>query len=181
MHHFKLKSITFYGVTIALVLLLFKVVTAYGESNIKAPLAIKSHYGLVFRENLPICNKSNVLALNIQQSGIYLNGFLVPATSPTKTSKVSKTHSLLTGRLENGQLSLSGKTPKYILCNLPSSQTQAKISQKDHLLTPVDIKIQLSDKQDLKGFINVNSTSRAIELTAIPEKENEQSEQSNSH
>lgn len=181
MHHFNFKSLTFYGVAISSVLLLFKVVTAYGESNLKAPFAIKSRYGLVFNENLPICDKSNILVLNIQQSGIYLNAFLLPANSNTKTSKLSETVSSLTGKLQNRQLSLSGKAPKYILCNLPTSQTQANISQKDNSSSPVKIQIQLADKEDLRGEINVSSTSRAIGLTAIPQKENEQSEQSNSH
>lgn len=181
MHHFNLKSLTFYGVAISSVLLLFKVVTAYGESSLNAPPAMKSRYGLVFNENLPICEKSNILVLNLQQSGIYLNGFLLPASSYTKSSKLSETTSSLTGRLENRQLSLSGKAPKYILCNLPTSQTQANISQKDNSSIPVNIQIQLTDKEDLRGEINVSGTSKAIGLTAIPQKENEQSEQSNSH
>jgi hypothetical protein len=181
MHHFNLKSLTFYGVAISSVLLLFKVVTAYGESNLKAPPAINSRYGLVFNEKLPICEKSEVLLLNIQQSGIYLNAFLLPVSSNTKTSKLSETTSSLTGRLQNRQLSLSGKAPRYILCNLPGSQTRANISQKDNSSSPVKIQIQLTDKEDLRGEINVSDTSKAIGLTAIPQKENEQSEQSNNH
>jgi len=181
MHHFNLKYLTFYGVAISSVLLLFKVVTAYGESNLKAPPAMKSRYGLVFNEKLPICDQSNVLILNLQQSGIYLNGFLLPASSHTKSSNLSETTSSLTGRLENRQLSLSGKAPRYILCNLQTSQTQAKISHKDNSSIPVNIQIQLTDKEDLRGEINVSGTSKAIGLTAISQKENEQSEQSNSH
>ena len=78
-------------------------------------------------------------------------------------------------------MSLSGKAPRYILCNLPTSQTQANISQKDNSSIPVKIQIQLTDKEDLRGEINVSGTSKAIGLTAISQKENEQSEQSNSH
>jgi hypothetical protein len=159
-------------VTIGSVLLLFKVVTAYGENNLKASPTMKSHYRLVLSENLPICEKSNVLLLNIQQSGVYLNGFLLPANS-TKTSKLSETFSL-GGKLQNRQLVLSGKVSRYILCNILDSQTQANI-------IPVKIQIQLADQGDFIGKINVSGTSKAIGLTAIPQKTNEQSEQSNNH
>ncbi|MGH8000237.1 MAG: hypothetical protein ACREPR_12590 [Brasilonema sp.] len=170
--HFNLKSLTFYGVAISSVLLLFKVVSAYGENNLKAPPTINSHYRLVLSENLPICEKLDVIFLNIQQSGVYLNGFLLPANS-TKDSTLSEKYSL-TGKLENRQLSLSGKVPRYILCHTQNSQTQANI-------IPVNIKIQLADQEDLIGKINVGHTSRAIGLTAKPQKINEQSKESNSH
>ncbi|WP_017314753.1 hypothetical protein [Mastigocladopsis repens] len=166
---------------ISSVLFLFKVVTAYGESKLKAPPAINSRYGLLFDENLPTCEKSNALLLNIQQSGIYVNGFLLPVNSHTKTSTRSETDSSLTGRLENQQLSLSGNVPRYILCNISSSQTQANRSQQDKSSSPVRIQIQLADKGDLIGKINVSGTSRTIGLIAIPQKVNEQSKQSNSH
>ncbi|ARV62353.1 hypothetical protein BZZ01_30325 [Nostocales cyanobacterium HT-58-2] len=174
MNHLNLRSLTFYGVAISSVLLLFKVVTAYGETNLKAPPAVNSQYRLVFDENLPICEKSDVLLLSVQQSGVYLNGFLLPVNSDTKASKLSETMSSLTGRLQHRQLSLSGKVPRDILCNIPGSQTQANIS-------PVKIQIQLVDKRDFIGQINVSGTSRAIGLKAIPQKSNGQAEQSNNH
>ncbi|WP_169153377.1 hypothetical protein [Brasilonema bromeliae] len=172
MSHFNFKSLTFYGVAISSVLLLFKVVTAYGENSIKAPPAINSNYRLVLSEKLPVCEKSDFLLLNLQQSGIYLNGFLLPANS-TKTSALSEKHSLA-GKLQNQQLSLSGEVTRHILCNTPNSQTQANI-------IPVKIQIKLAEKGDLIGKISVSDSSKTIGLTATPQKTNEQSEQPKNH
>ncbi|MBW4597195.1 MAG: hypothetical protein KME46_30925 [Brasilonema angustatum HA4187-MV1] len=158
--------------TISLVVLLFKVVTAYGESSIKAPSAIHTHYRLMLSENLPVCEKSDFLLLNVQQSGIYLNGFLLPANS-TKTSKVSEKSSL-TGKFKNQQLSLSGEVSNHILCNTPKFQTKANI-------IPVKIQIKLAQKGNSIGKISISDSSRTIGLTATPEKINEQPEQSKNH
>ncbi|MBP5975325.1 hypothetical protein HW132_21965 [Brasilonema sp. CT11] len=158
--------------TISIVVLLFKVVTAYGENSIKAQPAINTHYRLVFSENLPVCEKSDFLLLNIQQSGVYLNGFLLPANS-TISSKASEKSSL-TGKLKNQQLSLSGKVPRHILCNTPNSQIQANA-------IPVKIQIQLAQKDDSIGKISFSDSSRTIGLTATPQKTNEPSEQSKNH
>ncbi|NMG06992.1 hypothetical protein DP117_08905 [Brasilonema sp. UFV-L1] len=158
---------------ISSVLLLFKVVSVYGENKLKAPPTINSNYHLILSEKLPVCEKLNVIFLKIQQSGIYLNGFLVPANSTTNSTLSSEKYAL-TGKLENQQLSLSGKVPRYILCNTPNSQTQANI-------IPVKIQLQLAQQEDLVGNINVSHTSKAIGLTAKPQKKNEQSQESSSH
>lgn len=178
-HHFNSKSLIFYCTAISSVLILFKIVTAYGENNLKASPAINSRYGLVFNENLPICEKSNGLLLKIQQSGIYLNGLLLPINSNTKVSTQSQNNSSLTGRLQNRQVNLSGKIPRYILCNIPTN-TKAQMSSQDNSSSPVRIQIQLADKEDLSGKINVSGTSKTIGFTAVPQKE-EQSEKSESH
>jgi hypothetical protein len=38
MSHFNAKTLSFYGIAIGSVLLLFKTVSAYGETKLKAPL-----------------------------------------------------------------------------------------------------------------------------------------------
>lgn len=62
---------------ISSVVVLFKVVTAYGETNLKAPPAIGGPYR-ISTQNLPGCLKANRLVLNIKQSSIYLFGSLLP-------------------------------------------------------------------------------------------------------
>ena len=74
--HFNFKSLTFYGVAIGFVLILFNLVTRYGEANLKAPARIDGRYRLSIAQ-LPDCLKSADPVLTIQQSGIYLNGFLL--------------------------------------------------------------------------------------------------------
>lgn len=61
MSHFNLKSLAFYGVAIGSVLVLFKTVTAYGESNLKAPDKIGGIYRLE-AQNLPECIFLNIAA-----------------------------------------------------------------------------------------------------------------------
>ncbi|MBW4624392.1 MAG: hypothetical protein KME49_02450 [Brasilonema octagenarum HA4186-MV1] len=172
MGHFNLKSLTFYAVAISSVLLLFKVVTAYGESSLKAPLEIDSNYRLMLSEKLPVCEKSDLLLLNVQQSGMYLNGFMVPVNSTKHSKKPEK--SSLTGKLQKKQLSLSGAVSSDIICNTLSSQKQRN-------LLPVKLQIELVDKGDLIGKINVSDNSKTIGLTAIPQKTKEKSEEPKSH
>lgn len=176
-HHFNLKSLAFYGVAISSVLLLFKVVTAYGESTLKAPPEINSQYRLVFKNNLPICEKTNAPILNIQQSGIYLNGYLLPVTANIDNSTVNHTTSSLSGKFSEQKLNLSGKVLRYILCNTSDSPTKVNTSKpNNNSFSSVRIKIQLVDKGDLTGEINVGGSAKTIGLLAIPQKPNKKSE-----
>ncbi len=79
MNNLNFKSLGFYGIAITSVLLLFKTVTAYGETNLKAPPVINGSYRLALDQNLSNCQPPEPLILNIQQSGIYFNAFLLPA------------------------------------------------------------------------------------------------------
>lgn len=74
MSHFNAKTLSFYGVAISSVLLLFKTVSAYGETNLEAPPNINGTYQFIQTENLPDCLQEKQLNLNIEQSGIYLFG-----------------------------------------------------------------------------------------------------------
>ncbi|MBR8838490.1 MAG: hypothetical protein DSM106950_31945 [Stigonema ocellatum SAG 48.90 = DSM 106950] len=170
MHHFNFKSLAFYGVAIGSVLLLFKVVTAYGESNLKAPPAINGRYRLEFSERLPICEKSEALILDIQQSGIYVNGFLLPVTANAKNSTDTATHPTLTGKLTNQELILSGKVPKTTICNMTSSQTQANTRTQDNSFNFVKMQIQLVSKAGFSGEIHLSNTNNGIAFTATPQK-----------
>ncbi len=154
MHNLNLKSLAFYGVAIGLVLVLFNVVTVYGETHLKAPPQIASNYSLVFAENLPVCEKSEPLFLNIQQSGVYLNASL----SPNNNSATTKKKSSLTGKLNNQQLTLSGQAPKSILCNV-AGQTQK-----------VTIQMQLAKKSDLTGQISIDGFPKPVGFIATAEK-----------
>ncbi|WP_341526270.1 hypothetical protein WKK05_27490 [Nostoc sp. UHCC 0302] len=169
MNHFNFKSLAFYGVAIGIVVLLFKTVTAYGEKNLQASPVINGRYRLMLAENLPNCQKSDPLILNIQQSGIYFNASLLPATTNADTDEK---HSL-TGLLTNQQLSLAGKVQRSILCNSPRSQ--------DNQIKSVTIQMQLLDKNSIKGQLAVSDISQNWTFTAIPEQTKEKSQKQNSH
>ena len=160
MNHFNLKSLTFYGVAITLVLVLFKTVTVYGENNLKAPPPINGRYRLTLSENLPNCEKSDTLTLNIQQSGIYLNASVLPANANVDTDEK---HSLA-GIFRNQQLNLSGKVGRSILCNIPRPQNDP--------LNSVAIQMQLVDKSNMTGQLTVNGIPQPLKFTAVPQKAN---------
>jgi hypothetical protein len=169
MNHFNFKSLAFYGVAIGSVLLLFKTVTVYGENNLKAPPVISDRYRLTLAENLPNCEKSDTLMLNIQQSGIYLNASVLPANP---SADIDEKHSL-TGLLKNQQLNLSGKLDRSILCNTPHSPNDP--------LNSVTIQMQLVDKRNITGQLNIKGIPQTLKFTALPEKVEEKSQKSNKH
>jgi hypothetical protein len=170
MNHFNFKTLAFYGATIGSVLLLFKVVTAYGENNLKAPIAINGRYRLAFQESLPTCEKSDALILDLQQSGIYLNGLLLPVNPDTKISKVTATKLTLAGRLTNQEFSLSGKVPKAIICNVSNASSNTASNLQNNSSSLVNMQIQLADPAHLSGQITLSDSSKAIAFTATPQK-----------
>jgi hypothetical protein len=130
MSHFNLKSLSFYAIAISSVLILFKTVTAYGETKLKAPPHIDGTYQLLKTENLPDCLQGKKLTLNIEQSGIYLFGNL------SVKSKSNQSHGLqipLSGNFKEEKIMMSGKG-SLVNCN---SQLQLAIQghkQKNNLV-----------------------------------------------
>jgi hypothetical protein len=130
MSHFSKKSLLFYGVAISSVLLLFKVVSTYGENKLHAASEIGGNYQLVDSQNLPNCLQEKKLTLNIEQSGIYLFGHLVVADLSSKQKTI--------------EISLSGdfKEPKIIMrgigslndCNSPLQLTIQGQKQNNNLI-----------------------------------------------
>lgn len=162
--HFNFKSLTFYGVAIGSVLLLFNVVSAYGEAKIKAPAAIGGRYRLSLAQNLPTCPKSDALMLNIEQSGIYLNGFILAADTDAQTRSGEEKPSL-TGQLSNQQLSLTGTLATSNLCNSPVSQPEATNRLKKNPSSSVRIQSRV-EGENLEGTITLSGISKAIGFTA---------------
>jgi hypothetical protein len=109
MANHNLNHLAFYGIAISSVLALFKVVSVYGETSLKAPANIHGVYQLTIA-NSPPCLKDKPLELNIQQSGIYLFGHLV-LNQEKNPEQVS-----LSGNLKDGQIMLSGKSKFVSFC-----------------------------------------------------------------
>lgn len=127
MIHFNFKSLTFYGITIAAVLILFSAVTAYGTAHLKAPPAIDGSYRLQ-AQNLPECLKTSAAVLTVQQSGKYLSASLLPADS-IKIKAAQKKPSL-EGNLVNQQIILEGQVPGFPLCKNSQVKIQAQVKGK---------------------------------------------------
>nr|WP_026732551.1 hypothetical protein [Fischerella sp. PCC 9605] len=183
MNHFNFKSLTFYSVAICSVLLLFKTVTAYGEKNLKAPPPINGSYHLVFRDELPECNQIDAVTLNIQQSGIYLNGLLLTANANAEKTFTATDNPNLAGTYKNQKLNLSGRIPSVILaCNIADLQTQVRNRrQKNSAQKLISLQMQLINRQEFTGQITVNGIPKIIAFTAVPQKTQKQSENSKSH
>ncbi|ALF53944.1 hypothetical protein ACX27_15520 [Nostoc piscinale CENA21] len=168
MNHLNVKSLTFYGVAIGSVLVLFKTVTVYGENNLKAPPVVDGRYLLTLATKLPSCETANSLVLNMQQSGIYLNASLVTVNANAETEKPS-----LTGILKNQQISFSGKVDPKILCLDSNSQINSNQS--------VVMQMQLIDQDKITGQITVNGIPQTLRFTAAKQSTPEKSQKVTPH
>jgi hypothetical protein len=106
MSHFNVKTLSFYGIAITSVLVLFKVVSTYGETKLNAAADINGTYQLASVENLPSCLEGKKLNLDIEQSGIYLFGNLAILPEATSASAVEIP---LSGDFKDNQVIMSGK------------------------------------------------------------------------
>ena len=146
-NHFTLKSLSFYGGAIAFVVILFSIVTAYGETNLKAPQKIDGRYQ-VPAQALRGCLKSEQLILLVQQSGIYLTGSLLTADTVDTLGKRATERPAMTGNWENQRLTLHGDA-SY----LPKCQGEVKIQGT-------------IAQQALNGTLNLSTVSGDMPFTA---------------
>ena len=155
MNHLSVKSLAFYGIAIGSVSLLFKVVSAYGEANLKAAPAIAGSYRFD-PKSLPECLKSDSLVLTIEQSGVYLSGNLRSGTSEGDRQKTAEEKPSLFGKWENEGLSLSGAVP-----NLPGCSESAATGQNS------SVKLRgIVEKESLTGKISLKDGAAATDFTA---------------
>lgn len=158
MNHLSLKSLAFYGIAIGSVLLLFKIVSAYGETNLKAAPAIGGKYRFDAK-SLPECLKSDSLVLTIEQSGVYLSGNLRSGSSEGDREKIAEELPSLHGKWETQGLSLSGAVPNLTGCS-DSTATGQNSSVKMRGIV---------DKESLKGKISLTDRAAATDFTAQKE------------
>lgn len=153
--HFSAKSLSFYAVAIGSVLVLFNVVTAYGESRLKAPTPISGRYRLAFANSLPGCAKPEPLLLQIDQSGIYANGAILSASTTSENPMSVEERLTLTGLFKDKQLNLAGMVPQSVLCN-QSPASGAK-------MVAINSRIE---GENMVGEITVDSQPQKTQFTA---------------
>jgi hypothetical protein len=151
--HFNVKSLSFYAIAIGSVLLLFNVVTAYGESKLKAPKTIGGRYQLSFANSLPGCPQIAPLMLQLDQSGTYVNAAILKKEVLNSMSAEEKL--TLTGLFKEQQLSLAGNVAQSVLCGSPQQSGESAIA----ITSKVD-----GDK--LVGEIVINRESTKTTFTA---------------
>jgi hypothetical protein len=115
MNVFSVRSIGLYILAIGGAIGFFNVVTSYGETNIKAPIAVTGNY-LITATNLPTCLQHKQLLIKLQQSGIYLNASVIDERQALKTSQDSLP--TFSGRLNVRQFNLIGLLPTTICAQL---------------------------------------------------------------
>lgn len=156
--HFSPKSLIFYGCAIGSVTLLFSLASAYGEANLKAPDRIDGRYPLSV-SSLPKCLQAESLILNVQQSGVFLTGSLLPNSASERMVQMARDRPSLIGNWRNPQLTLEGNV-KY----LPNCE--GKISLQG-----------IVDQDGLKGAFRLGSepgkTSFSAKREAPPAKTQE--------
>ncbi|XHX77979.1 MAG: hypothetical protein RBJ76_26685 [Stenomitos frigidus ULC029] len=145
--HFNLKSLSFYAGAISFVVILFSVVTAYGEANLKAAQKIDGRYQIP-AQDLPGCLKSDQLVLLVQQSGIYLTGSLLAADTIETLGKRAAERPSMTGNWEKQRLTLQGEA-RYLPKCQGTVTVEGTIAQ-----------------QTLNGTLKLSSTPGTIPFTA---------------
>lgn len=155
MNHLSLKTLSFYAIAIGSVTVLFKVVTAYGEENLKAAPAIAGDYRFN-ATNLPECLKSDTLVLTIEQSGVYLSGNLKSDNSAVDRQNTTPEKPNLAGKWENQGLSLSGVVPNLKGCGESTGGSQKSLVKLRGIL----------EGEGLKGKISLVEKAVATDFTA---------------
>ena len=161
--HFNLRSLGFYAVAIGSVVLLFGVVSSYGEAFLKAPRLIKGRYTLTAAD-LPGCLHGQPLDLLIQQSGVYLAGAIVRRDAPRQTLQTADEHPSLTGHWDNQTVILQG-----ILASVPgcdaSVMLQAQVTGQ--LPAAKDNAATQASQLILTGTLSTDAVSLPFQATPI--------------
>ncbi len=126
MNTFSVKSIGLYSLAIGSSIVFFHLVTSYGEAHLRAPSAIAGTYAIVDPQNLPDCLHQSQLALDLQQSGMYLTANLT--TDITNPPTPNANRPTLSGRFHDRQLQLEGAVPTKICPQLSRIQITGTIA-----------------------------------------------------
>ena len=155
---FNAKTLIFYAVTIGSVLLLFNVVTAYGEKNLKAPKTIGGNYRLSLAKGLPGCPQTPLI-LQIDQSGTYINAaILEPVAKEAQNPMSAEEKPTLIGSFKDRQLTVAGKVANSVLCASPQASGERAIALTSQIAG-----------DNLAGEIVVNGESAKTPFTAEKE------------
>jgi hypothetical protein len=156
------KHVLFYVVIIGSVLVLFQLVSTYGESNLKAPPNVNGRY--LSASPPPGCLDGDRLVLTIQQSGIYLNGFVnlgqdsMPQNA-AESESTSEAKPSLTGLWKPEQLTLAGETDVLdCVANKQSSSSSAA--------STVTVQGQVKADAVFTGQLSVEGSPQPWQFTA---------------
>ncbi|MBW4519946.1 MAG: hypothetical protein KME16_09655 [Scytolyngbya sp. HA4215-MV1] len=170
MSRFSPKFLAFYSTTFALVVILFSMVSTFGETRLTAPPPIEGHYR-VTRSSLPDCLLPNSVGLNLHQSGIYLNASFSQMAASTGTTQafeptVKTDHpATLIGRWHTPNLVLVGQVlPAYLHAKRGMTHSETTICSGN---APISVKLQATLQQKvLQGSLELGSPPIKIDFLA---------------
>lgn len=151
---FNPSHLAFYGVAITTVLGLFQVVTSYGKQLQAAP-PFDGRYRLSLQA-IANCNppsqSTRPIILTIQQSGIYLSGFLLPDNSDEHTHRAAEKKPPLAGRYQQPEWAIAGTAP-FQVCAPTSNLSLASAPPQ-----AIRLVLRLApDGKTLQGQLQLNS------------------------
>lgn len=113
--------LAFYGSTVVAVIALFSATTRFGETRLNAPPRIDGRYPIT-TTHLPGCLSDQAVMLQISQSGIFVNGALLPAQAQEGTLQAAAKRPPLTGQFDHQTVWLSGTMPQIPGCQTPNNR-----------------------------------------------------------
>jgi hypothetical protein len=141
-----LQHLTLYLSAISFVVILFTLVTSYGEANLKTVSKIAGTYSI--DSSIPNCQN---IQLAIQQSGTYINAAIAPLGAKSEGAELS-------GKWQGQNLLLSGNSK---ICNVIA--IAATIKTKDEVKTKDEAKT--NDKaQQIIG--KITTSNHVLDFTA---------------
>lgn len=108
----------FYVGAIGGVFTLFQLVALYGERHLQAPPDLNGRY---LSASPPGCPNNSQLVLTLQQSGIYLNGFLTLEESAAVRAESVEEKPSLHGLWRKEEMLLTGQTTALQPCAIPAT------------------------------------------------------------
>jgi hypothetical protein len=127
LNHLNRRSLTFYGVAITSVVILFQAVSTYGEANLKAPPDLRGQYQVAVTPALDClqtagASQPSLLLLTLQQSGIYMTADLRVVKNaseellPEALVQASKQRPSLIGKIDDQSFLLEGSSSLLTGC-----------------------------------------------------------------
>ncbi|OUC16504.1 MAG: hypothetical protein B0A82_01130 [Alkalinema sp. CACIAM 70d] len=165
MHFLNKTSLIFYASAITLVVTLFMIVTRYGEANLKAEKKIAGKYTIATSSSKTL----NGQVLELDQSGIYLNGGLYAATIAQDDRQMPKVYSL-SGSKQGALWVLSGTTSAAACASTDSAPEFTR--QQGQIATTLTLTIEAAPSPTIvQGQLTCPTPTPSVSFTAQKQPE----------
>mgnify|MGYP001279858708 CR=1 FL=1 len=154
--------LAFYGGTVVAVIGLFSVTTRFGATRLNAPPRIDGRYPIT-TTHLPGCLGEQTVVLQINQSGIFVNGALLPTQAQEGTLQAAAKRPPLTGEFDHQTVWLSGTMPQIPGCQTPNNRSLLGATNLTDEAITIEAKVQGTR---LTGTLQLRQASTRTSFTA---------------